>query len=111
MTAVRCWCSRSTASTLSFFVDQVTFSGAEALALFLEGSAPGFNCMNEYYGLSFVKGDAGETFAVGTLTADKVRRGATLLRLSLGRGGGLVWAGRLVGSGSFIYIYLVCTSN
>lgn len=57
----------------------MAFPGAETLALFIEGSPPEFNCMNEHYGLSFEKGDAGKTSAVGTLTADKVRSG--------GRGG------------------------
>lgn len=51
----------------------MTFPGTETLALYLEGSPPEFNCMNEHYGLSFEKGDAGRTSAVGTLTADKVR--------------------------------------
>ena len=53
---------------------KVTFTGAAALAELEEGSPPDFNCMNDHYGMSFVKGEAGEGMAEGTLTSDKVAR-------------------------------------
>lgn len=40
----------------------------------LEGSPPEFNCMNEHYGLSFERGQDGESYASGTLRAEKVHR-------------------------------------
>lgn len=51
---------------------QLTFSGAETLALFEEGTPPGFNCMNEHFGMTFVKGIAEKTIAYGTLKSEKV---------------------------------------
>ncbi|CAM9822026.1 unnamed protein product, partial [Scytosiphon promiscuus] len=51
---------------------EVTFPGAAALAEFEVGDHPEFQCMNDYYGLSFVMGDAGETSAAGTLSTDRV---------------------------------------
>eukprot|EP00903_Cladosiphon_okamuranus_P019814 g18211.t1 len=51
---------------------RVTFADVETLGLFEEGSPPEFNCMNEYYGLSFERGDAVATPVFGTLKAEKV---------------------------------------
>lgn len=56
----------------SFLPAQMTFPGADVLALLEEGSPPEFICMNEHYGLSFEKGEAGESYADGELTSDKV---------------------------------------
>lgn len=53
--------------------EKVTFDGAAVLASFEEGSPAEFNCMNEHYGMSFVKGPAGEKVAVGELTSGKVQ--------------------------------------
>ncbi|CAM9168051.1 unnamed protein product [Ectocarpus fasciculatus] len=51
---------------------EMTFPGADVLELLEEGSPPEFVCMNEHYGLSFEKGEAGETYAEGEITSDKV---------------------------------------
>ncbi|CBN75986.1 hypothetical protein Esi_0264_0017 [Ectocarpus siliculosus] len=51
---------------------RMTFPGADVLVLLEEGSPAEFICMNEHYGLSFEKGEAGETYADGELTSDKV---------------------------------------
>ncbi|CAB1117973.1 unnamed protein product [Ectocarpus sp. CCAP 1310/34] len=51
---------------------RMTFPGADVLVHLEEGSPPEFICMNEHYGLSFEKGEAGETYADGELTSDKV---------------------------------------
>ncbi|CAM9532086.1 unnamed protein product [Ectocarpus sp. 4 AP-2014] len=51
---------------------RMTFPGADVLVLLEEGSPPEFICMNDHYGLSFEKGEAGETYADGELTSDKV---------------------------------------
>lgn len=66
---------------LVFVVEnQVTFTDVPTLGLFMEGSPPEFNCMNEHYGLSFELGSAVSTTVDGTLRADKVkmRDGLTL---------------------------------
>lgn len=52
---------------------QVTFEDTEYMADYMEGNLPEFRCMNEHYGMTFEKGEAGEDSAVGFLTSEKVR--------------------------------------
>lgn len=48
--------------------NQVTFTDVATMGLFGEGSPPEFNCMNEYYGMTFERGPAVATSAYGTLS-------------------------------------------
>lgn len=43
------------------------------MADYMEGNLPEFRCMNEHYGITFEKGEAGEDSADGFLTSEKVR--------------------------------------
>ncbi|CAN0097672.1 unnamed protein product [Sphacelaria rigidula] len=42
------------------------------MADYMEGNLPEFRCMNEHYGITFEKGEAGEDSADGFLTSEKV---------------------------------------
>lgn len=48
------------------------FYSTDYLTKYMEGTIPEFNCMNEHYEMEFVKGEAQEEFAEGTLSSEKV---------------------------------------